>query len=390
MAAYLQMGHDSENLIGETGLEDYRGVILSPVNRDESQLIGDVRKFRAKSEYDIVLDPQLYFPRSERGALPTQPYFPRDIDTADLSSESWWANIVKSLAKFGKQIDANAICSPALIPERWNADYYTQAAMSYDLLRAQLEGSSVRPMLTVCVSLSELGDPNNAFRIASALSQNVASDYYIVAQSDVEPRRELRNAENLCSLMVLIAALKQAGGTILVSHCSSDMILAKAAGANHAATGKFFNLRRFTKGRFEEPGEKGGGQIPYWFEQGLLAFLRQADILRLRRNGFAALIGVGDSTNYWGTEITTQFGRDPGAAWLGLSWRHHLNWFGRAEDKLSGSNAANVAGDWLIQAEANWQALEDKRVLLEEPRNDGRWIRPWRQALSDFLQVEIS
>ena len=62
-----------------------------------------------------------------------------------------------------KADNANAICSPALIPERWNADYYTQAAMSYDLLRAQLGGSSVRSMLTVCVSLSELGDPNNAF-----------------------------------------------------------------------------------------------------------------------------------------------------------------------------------------------------------------------------------
>ena len=70
--------------------------------------------------------------------------------------------------------------------------------------------------------------------------------------------------------MVLIAALKQAGVQILVSHCSSDMILAKAVGANHAATGKFFNLRRFTKGRFKEPGEKGGEQFPtglskaYW------------------------------------------------------------------------------------------------------------------------------
>ena len=145
-------------------------------------------------------------------------------------------------------------------------------------------------MLTVCVSLSELGDPNDVFRIASALSQNAPSDYYIVAQSDFEARRELRNRENLCGLLTLIAALKQAGGTILVSHCSSDMLLVKAAGENHAATGKFFNLRRFTRGRFEEPGEKGGGQIPYWFEQSLLAFLRQADILRLRRNGFAALM----------------------------------------------------------------------------------------------------
>ena len=83
MAAYLQMGHDSENLVGETGLEDYRGVILSPVNRDESQLIGDVRKFRAKSEYDIVLDPQLYFPEANEAHYRHNPTF-REISTLQI------------------------------------------------------------------------------------------------------------------------------------------------------------------------------------------------------------------------------------------------------------------------------------------------------------------
>jgi hypothetical protein len=38
MAAYLQMGHDSENLVGVTGLEGFTGLVLSPVNRSEAQL----------------------------------------------------------------------------------------------------------------------------------------------------------------------------------------------------------------------------------------------------------------------------------------------------------------------------------------------------------------
>jgi len=388
MAAYLQMGHDSENLVGVVGLEEYSGIILSPVNRDAGELAGDVGSFRGKSSYDIILDPQFYFPRSERGALPTQPYFPRDVDTADLSSEKWWATLTKALAEFGKQIGVDAICSPAFMPERWNTEYYSQSATTYESLRSYLEGSPIRPILTVCVSLSELGDPNSAFRIASLLSQNAPREYYIVAQSDVEPRRELHNVDNLCGLMVLIAALRQTGAKIIVSHCSSDMILAKAAGANHAATGKFFNLRRFTKGRFQEP-EKGGGQIPYWFEHSLLAFLRQADILRLRKSGLTAFVGGGDSTNHWGLEIMKQFAENPGAAWLALSWRHYLSWFGRTEDKLSRPDSSAVVNDWLIKTELNWQALEDARILLEEPRNDGRWIRPWRQALGDFLKIEI-
>ncbi len=31
MSAYLQMGHDTENLVGEADLEEFRGIILSPV-----------------------------------------------------------------------------------------------------------------------------------------------------------------------------------------------------------------------------------------------------------------------------------------------------------------------------------------------------------------------
>ncbi len=34
MSAYLQMGHDTENLVGEADLEEFRGIILSPVNRE--------------------------------------------------------------------------------------------------------------------------------------------------------------------------------------------------------------------------------------------------------------------------------------------------------------------------------------------------------------------
>ena len=33
MAAYFQMGHHSENLVGEKGLEIFNGILLSPVNR---------------------------------------------------------------------------------------------------------------------------------------------------------------------------------------------------------------------------------------------------------------------------------------------------------------------------------------------------------------------
>ena len=38
----------------------------------------------------------------------------------------------------------------------------------------------------------------------------------------------------------------------------------------------------------------------------------------------------------------------------------------------------------LRNADSNWRILDDSDVLLEERRNDGGWIRPWRRALTEF------
>jgi hypothetical protein len=302
MAAYLQMGHDSENLVGVPGLEGFSGLVLSPVNRSEGELSKHISAFRQKGNYDLVLDPQLYCPKSERGQLP---------------------------------------------------------------------------------------EPSDALRIASIMSSRKPPLCYIVVDADLPPRREIENAPNLFSLMLLVSTLEKSGCPTLVSHCSSDMVLMKAAGASHCASGKFFNLRRFSRSRFDEEQDVGGGQLPYWFEQGLLAFLRGADIARLRRSGFDNFIGVGASNNIFASQILEQFVNEPTKAWLGLSWRQYLAWFELTEKGLSVAEAPTIVSNWLKEVEQRWEQLESKNVLLEESRNNGRWIRPWRQALGDFSRFGL-
>ncbi|MGO9709880.1 MAG: hypothetical protein ACLQBL_13515, partial [Polyangiaceae bacterium] len=49
--------------------------------------------------FEFIFDPQLYFPRrADRGQLATWSYFPKDFDTADMSSEAWWTAILGVLA----------------------------------------------------------------------------------------------------------------------------------------------------------------------------------------------------------------------------------------------------------------------------------------------------
>jgi hypothetical protein len=388
MATYLQMGHDSENLVGVPGLEGFAGLILSPVNRSEAELAKHILEFRKKGNFDVVLDTQLYCPMSERGQLPYHRYFPQDIDTADISSSKWWQALIKKLVAEAKALGVNAVCSPAVLPSKYSPEYYATSVEAFSILSEEL-ASSMLPVQTVCVSLKDLAQPRDALRIASIVSSRKPPLCYLVIEANTPPRQEIEDASNLYSLMVLVSALEKSGCPTLVSHCSSDMVLMKAAGASHCASGKFFNLRRFSRSRFDEQQDGGGGQLPYWFEQGLLAFMRVADIARLRRSGFDNFLGVGASSNTFASQILLQFANEPTKAWLGLSWRQYLAWFELAERQLSGAEAPSVVSSWLKEAEQHWEQLDAKDVLLEERRNDGRWIRPWRQALGDFRQFGL-
>lgn len=386
MAAYLQMGHDSENLVGVPGLDGFAGLILSPVNRSESELAKHISEFRKKGKFDLVLDPQLYCPQSERGQLTKHRYFPQDLDTADISSSKWWQNLIRELVAEAQFLNVDAVCSPVVLPSKYTQEYYVSSGEAFSMLAEQLTNGTIRPVQTVCVSLKDLAEPNDALRIASIVSTRKPSLCYIVVEADTPPRQEIETAPNLFSLMVLVSTLEKAGCKTLVSHCSSEMLLMKAAGASNCASGKFFNLRRFSRSRFDEQQDSGGGQLSYWFEQGLLAFLRVADIARLRRSEFGDFLGVGASGNTFANQILEQFANTPDKPWLALSWRQYLAWFEIAERQLSVAEAPNVVSGWLKEAEQRWEQLDAKDVLLEERRNDGRWIRPWRQALGDFRQ----
>jgi len=384
MTAYLQMGHDTENLVGGQDLDAFGGIVLSPVNREPVALTSHVQSFRTQGDFDIVIDPQLYFPRSRRGKLPDQPYYPDDLDTADFQSDGWWTDVVTHLGDFARTLGVDAVASPVVHPRTWNDDYFARCARTSSNLTQYLHGSGIRVLATVMVDIDYTVDKEALLRIASILSGEDNSGYYLVIVTDVDTRRELSDMEELVGIMSLIRELEDTGRPVLVSHCSSDMILFKAAGASHCASGKFFNLRRYTVSRFDEPAG-GGGQLPYWFEHGLLAFLRGADVLHLLNSKFSNLVGTMSSNNCWASQILNNFRLDSPSPWLALGWRQYLSWFCKTEQTLGSGNPEELVREWLRTADDNWRNLDDNDIFFDEARNDGRWIRRWRQALTRLL-----
>ncbi len=389
MSSYHQMGHHSNNLIDLPQMSEFAGAIFSPINSPADEVAEQVRVSReSRGEFECILDPQLYVPATERGKLKDWPYYPKDVDTADLSSTGWWAELNERISATANRLQVDGVCSPVVIPKVFDDKFYLRSVQTGTELSKRLGGSGRTKVLqTALVSLPELADLSRALEIASVISGAAAERAYLVLVGTTEPRREINEADELAGAMVLINSLEANGMPVLVGFCSSDMILWKEAGASSCASGKFFNLRRFTRQRFEEPTATGGGQLPYWFEESLLAFLRQGDLIRVRRAG---LISEVSHRNPFSQEILSNFDeavrkREKPESWLGTSWRQFLYWFSDAEARLSRRDVEAQA--LLRAADANWSKLDAAKTLLEERSNDGAWIRIWLNALNDFRET---
>lgn len=301
MSAYHQMGHDSENLLHEAHLAGFQGAILSPVNYSLPEVRAQVDSFTSRPDFELIFDPQLYVPTSERGCLREWEYFPDDVDTADLTSEEWWGGLLDGLSRSVSELGRVHVCSPAVLPRVYSDEYMTWLIRAGEMLRERLEGLQLHTIQTVVVPLAELTAQEGALRIASVLSQSRIERIYLILLGSTEPRRELADVEEIKGGMRLIRLLTAAGMRILVGYSSSDMLLWRHAGATDCATGKFFNLRRFLRSRFEEPAG-GGGQLPYWFEESLIAFLRESDLIRVQK---ANLLSDSSLRNPFCSEILT-------------------------------------------------------------------------------------
>jgi len=384
MAVLHQMGHHSNNLIDLPEMSSYEGAIFSPINCTQGEATEQIVAVReSKKDFEIIFDPQLYVPSTNRGKLKKWPYFPRDFDTADSASPSWWTDLNKKLAAVCKKAKVDTVCSPLIIPKVLDDKYYGNTVKVCNELNGLLVGAGIGVMQTVLASLADLGRDDRALEVASIVSATDADRVYLVLMGTTYPRRELADVDELVGAMRLIAALESNEVPVTVGFCSSDVLMWKAAGATACASGKFFNLRRFTRERFEEPSE-GGGQLPYWFEEGLLAFLRQGDLLRVRKQD---LLSETSKRNPFGSEILGQIDeasrtRTNLKSWLALSWRQYLYWFADVEARLSSSKA--TAEDLLTVADANWYKLDKAKVLMEERENIGTWIRIWLNALHEY------
>jgi hypothetical protein len=378
MPAFHQIGHNSENLLFDEGLGRFAGAILSPLNYGPDAVSSQIQNLKNRPGFVTIFDPHLYRPQSERMCLPEWDYYPRDVETADLN-EAWWSSIVDKVAATAIGLGTTTVASPAIVPKAFSDDFFLQLVENGNRLESALRGTPLRPMQTIIINMADLSSVPRVMTIASIVSRSRISEFLLIFVNNIEPRRELADPEELKGAMRLIATLEAGGQSTTVASTSSDIVLWKAAGASNCATGKFFNLRRFTIARFDEPNGGGGGQLGYWFEEALLAFLRQSDVLRVIERG---LVSAASASNPFAAPIKEAIPAKQ--AWVALGWRQYLYWFADAEFRLA--TGTTTANDLIKIADDNWAKAESSRppLLMEERQNDGNWVRQWHRALIEF------
>jgi hypothetical protein len=245
----------------------------------------------------------------------------------------WWGDRCRRLVEQGERIGVTAIASPAPIPRAFDA----------------------------AVHLPELAKPGTAERIASILTRSRISRIYLVLVDDVTPRAQRLDAEALAGAISLIRILETANSHVLLAFSGIDMLLWKFAGATDVATGKFFNLRRFVPGRWEDPAE-GGRVLPYWTDDEFLTWFREEDVRFLLRLGL--IDRDRSSVNPYSREILTTLDNRAGEPWVRLGWRQYMYWFAQREAEIESHNL-NVR-DVLERADQRWLDIETRRARLFE------------------------
>jgi hypothetical protein len=378
MSVFHQIGHDSENLLFEDDLSRFAGAVLSPLNYTPAEVAAQLEMLKDRESFVTIFDPHLYRPQSERMCLPKWSYYPKDIETNDLTPALWHATIDK-VAETAIGLGTDFVASPAIAPKYFPDEYFEDLVGAGDRLAAALRGKDITPMQTVVANMADLSAPSRAMAIASIVSRSKCPECLLVFVSTARPGREIAESEELKGAMRMIAALESGGQKVTVAFSSADVVLWKAAGATNCASGKFFNLRRFTISRFDEPKGEGGGQLPYLFEEALLAFLRQSDILKVRDKGFFSAATNG---NPFSKQILEAMPLKQ--AWVRFGWRHYLYWFADIEARIASGTTSAL--DIVKTADENWGAIEklDPPFYMEDRQTDGVWVRQWRRAIVEF------
>lgn len=247
MELYLQCGNGFMSLAKQLN-DALRGTtyILSPRDLSENSQISFAKQIE-KSGCHVLLDPQLYAPRSDKSNFQTYGYWPKDCQTGDGGAI---LNLIDQLGELNVIMGARGYILPAY---RINHIPRNVDDKSVQLLRIVAEKARKFNMplyTTLCLEQNVLLDEVQVDRLIGFAEGWSSDGVYLVAEHP-DSDYFVDNPIWMFQLMRLCAALRLQGKRVILGYANHQMLCMVCTGIEAIATGNWMNTRSFTIDKFK-------------------------------------------------------------------------------------------------------------------------------------------
>lgn len=260
MDLYLQMGHGMQSL-GLDLLDEWGAgtLILSPLNISQDKII-NFSKIVHKKKGNVLLDPQLYYPRKNHKKLTQYSYWPKENITSLENGEC--DMLLKDLTELNKKLNSSSFILPSftvnVINNRWNSfqKCIIEKARKYD--------NSFSLLHTLALSASVIKDNEQIDDIIAYISKWDVDGVYIVCE---HPTKQYLVDEPLwlANLLALASGIKRLGKKVIVGYANHQLLCMGLSKCDAIAAGVFLNVRWFKPSHFETNDDEETSRRSVWY-----------------------------------------------------------------------------------------------------------------------------
>lgn len=247
MNFYLQCGNGFKSLSNRLNrLMGKTTFILSPRDLSEKSQIDFAHKLRSEG-HQVLFDPQVYAPQSDKPNFTTYRYWPDDGKTGD---ETCLSTLLKELCSLNEDLGTRAIILPTYKISHVGRDRNDKILRLIYKVIGERHYSKLPCYITLCLEQNVLLDECQVDRLLNVSETWDVEGVYLVAEHP-DSDYFVDNPFWMFQLMRLCAGMRLQGKQVILGYANHQMLCMTCMGIEAIASGNWMNTRSFTFDKFK-------------------------------------------------------------------------------------------------------------------------------------------
>ena len=207
------------------------------------------------------MDPQFYFPHSNKPRLVEQKYWPKiSYDPTTFFQGAEVSKLIRRIVRLNRKLKTNEIILPGLFASPLNDAWVEAERCIVECGRRFSRGLPV--ITTVALDEETTRNPERIEYLLESAEDWDTDGFYLVFEHP-DDEYLVSNKHWVTNILDLVAGLRLLGHKVIIGYCNHQMLLAASVKATAICSGSWKNVRQFTKGKFEQ--EPTGGRSVSWY-----------------------------------------------------------------------------------------------------------------------------